>query len=131
MPDQKPRKRKTVGQTDRLRVILGSTGDPPPRVRLETLRQFHSYLVKNLLFPFEGRLSDPIGPHRDTQSPLQVVRLLDPFREYAPEEMHGLICKVEQNGEQIELPLDGIDVAKGSPHAQLLEDYRHWLWNCQ
>jgi len=131
MPDQKPRKRKTDGQTDRLHVILGSTGDRLPRVGLETLRQFHGYLAEHLAFPFEGRLSDPIGPHRDTQSRLQVARLLDPVKEYAPEEMHGLICKAEQNGERIELPLDRIDVDKGSPHAQLLEDYRHWLWNCQ
>jgi len=30
-----------------------------------------------------------------------------------------------------ELPLDRIDVEEGSLHSQLLEDYRHWLWNCQ
>ena len=24
-----------------------------------------------------------------------------------------------------------IDMPEGSPHNQLLEDYRHWLWNCQ
>ncbi len=45
--------------------------------------------------------------------------------------MYGLICKAEQNGERIELPLDRIDVAENSPHAQLLEDYRHWLATCQ
>jgi hypothetical protein len=51
--------------------------------------------------------------------------------EYSPEEMYGLIVKAEQNGEKIELPLDRIDVAEGSPHQQLLGDYRHWLWNYQ
>ena len=131
MPDLKPRRRKRSSQTERLRAILGGTGDRLPRVGLETLRQFHGYLAEHLGFPFAGRLCDPIGPHRDTQSPLTVIRLMDPVKEYAPEEMYGLICKAEQNGHRLELPLDRIDVPKGSPQDQLLEDYRHWLWNCQ
>ena len=122
---------KPTRLTKRLRAILGGAGDRLPRVGVETLRRFHGYLVEHLSFPFEGRLGDPIGPHRDTESPLQVVRLMDPVREYSPEEMHGLICKAEQQGRRIELPLDRIDVAEDSPHYQLLEDYRHWLWNCQ
>jgi hypothetical protein len=115
----------------RLRAILGTTAQRLPRVGLETLRKFHDYLVEHLPLPIEARLSDPIGPHRDTRSPLKVIRLMDPIKEYAPEEMYGLICKAEQNGHRIELPLDRIDVEEGSPHYQLLEDYRHWLWNCQ
>jgi hypothetical protein len=115
--------------SSRLRVILGGTAKRPPRVGLKTLRRFHDYLVEHLPWPFEARLSDPIGPHRDTQSPLKVLRLLDPVQEYAPEEMYGLICEAEQNGEKIELPLDRIDVEEDSPLYQLLEDYRLWLWN--
>ena len=123
--------RETGGQTDRLGAILGGTGDRLPRVGLETLRRFHGHLAEHLAFPFEGRLSDPIGPHRDTRSPLTVIRLMDPVKEYAPEEMYGLICKAEQGGHRVELPLDRIDVAEGSPSYQLLEDYRHWLATCQ
>jgi hypothetical protein len=129
MPDNN--KRKTTRQTERLRAILHGTEDRLPRVGVTNLRLFHSYLVEQLSFPFEAKLSSPIGPHRDTQSPLQVIRLMDPVREYSPEEMHGLICKAEQDDHRIELPLDRIDVVKGSPYYQLLEDYRHWLWNCQ
>ena len=114
----------------RLRVILGTTAKRLPRVSVETLRTFHAYLVEHLPFPFEARQSDPIGPHRDTKSPLKVIRLMDPIKDYAPEEMYGLICKADQNGHRIELPLDRIDVEESSPHYQLLEDYRHWLWNC-
>jgi hypothetical protein len=131
MPDQKPRKRKPDKQTERLRAILDGTEDRLPRVGLETLRQFHAYLADHLAFPFEGRLSSPIRPHQDTESPLQVLRLMDPVREYSPEEMSGLICKAKQNGRRIELPLDRIDVARRSPHYQLLEDYCFWLCNCQ
>jgi hypothetical protein len=116
---------------ERLRAILGSTGDRLSRVGVETLRRFHDYLVGHLSFPFEGRLSDPIGPHRDTRSPLRVVRLMDPRREYSPEEMHGLVIKAEQQGHRIELPLDRIDVPEGSPYSQLLEDYRLWQATCQ
>jgi hypothetical protein len=124
-------RKKPDSQTKRLRAILGGSDDRLPRVRVETQRRFHDCLIEYLTFPFEGRLSDPIGPHRDTKSSLQVIRLLDPVREYAPEEMYGLICKAEQNGERIELPLDRIDMSKDIPHAELLEDYRYWLRNNQ
>jgi hypothetical protein len=116
---------------DRLQVILGGKGVRVPTVGLETLRRFHKYLAAHLPFPFEGKLCSPIGPHRDTKSSLSVIRLLDPVREYSPEEMHGLICKAIQKGEKIELPLDRIDVEESSPCYQLLEDYREWLANCQ
>jgi hypothetical protein len=116
---------------ERLQAILGGKGDHVPIVRVESLRRFYKYLVAHLTFPFDGKLSSPIGPHRDTKSPLSVIRLLDPVREYAPEEMHGLICKAFQKGEKIELPLDRIDVEKSSPYFQLLEDYNYWLANCQ
>lgn len=115
----------------RLRLILGGKGDRPPTVSVESLRRFHDYLAAHLPFPFDGKLCSPIGPHRDTKSSLSVIRLLDPVREYAPEEMYGLICKATQKGEKIELPLDRIDVEESSPHYQLLEDYREWLANCQ
>lgn len=131
MPKKSQGEQKPDSQTERLRAILGGDGDRLSRVGVETLRQFHGYLAEHLAFPFAGRLSDPIGPHRDTQSPLMVIRLMDPIKEYAPEEMYGLICKAEQNGERIELPLDRIDVAEGSPQDQLLEDYHHWLATCQ
>jgi hypothetical protein len=126
----KKQKRRPDSQAERQRAILGG-GDRLPRVGLETLRRFHGYLVGHLGFPFGGRLSDPIGPHRDTRSPLRVLRLMDPVREYSPEEMHGLLCKAEQNRHRIELPLDRLDVAEGSHQDQLLEDYRHWPWTCQ
>jgi hypothetical protein len=115
----------------RIRLILGGKGDHVPTVSVESLRRFHDYLTAHLSFPFEGKLSSPIGPHRDTKSPLSVIRLLDPVHEYAPEEMYGLICKALQKGEKIELPLDRIDVKEGSPYYQLLEDYREWLANRQ
>lgn len=113
----------------RIRAVLGVSSDRPvPGVLLEALRTYHAHLTANLSFPFEGRLSDPIGPHRDTRSPLRVIRLLD-VDGYCPEEMYGLICKAEQNGERIELPLDRIDVSDDGPSRQLLEDYRHWMRN--
>ncbi len=60
-------KQKADSQTDRLRAVLGGSGDRPPRVGLEALRRFHGYLADHLAFPFEARLSSPIGPHRDTR----------------------------------------------------------------
>src|SRR5262245_17966970 len=112
----------------RLRAILGVTGgEAMPRVGLYSLRRFHDYLAGHLGFPFKGRLMSPVGPHRDTASPLSVVGLMDPVEEYAPEEMYGLICKAVQNGERIELPLARIDVAEDGPNRQLLDDYHYWF----
>ncbi len=112
----------------RIRAALGVPGDEPmPRVRLEPLRKYHAHLAAHLTFPFEGRLMSPIGPHRDTESPLTVLRLLDPVREYAPEEMYGLICKAMPDGEKIELPLARIDVTEDDPNWRLLEDYPYWF----
>lgn len=114
---------------DRIRAALCVARDEPvPAVRLEALRKYYDHLAANLAFPFEGRLADPIGPHRDTRSPLRVIRLLD-VDDYCPEEMYGLICKAEQNGERIELPLDRIEVSEDGPNWQLLEDYRYWMRN--
>jgi hypothetical protein len=112
---------------DRVRAVLDMTDDEPmPLVRLEPLRKFHDHLAANLSFPFEGRLSSPIGPHRDTETPLSVIRLLD-VDTYGPEEMYGLICKAIQNEDRIELPLDRIDVDEDGPNRQMLEDYRWWM----
>jgi hypothetical protein len=115
---------------DRVRAALGvADGDEPiPHVELESLRRYYDYLVSHLTFPFPGRLSDPIGPHQDTRSPLRVVRLLD-VDDYEPEEMYGLICKAEQNGERIELPLDRIDVTRDDPNHRLVADYSFWMAN--
>jgi hypothetical protein len=125
------RKRTTHGDEDRVRAAFGlrSRDEPIPPVGLESLRRYHRHLVSHLAFPFSGRLSSPVGPHRDTEAPLSVVRLMDPVKEYAPEEMYGLICKAIQDEERIELPLDRIDVPENSPNRQLLEDYRWWLRN--
>ncbi len=113
----------------RIRAILGVAVDEPmPAVRLEALRKYHDHLTAKLTFPFEGRLAGPIGPHRDTRSQLRVIRLLD-VDDYCPDEMYGLICKAEQNGERIELPLDRIDLPDDNPNRQLLEDYRYWMRN--
>lgn len=131
MPEENGQFEETDAADQRLQSILGGKGDRIPRVSVKSLRRFHEYLAAHLSFPFEGKLSSPIGPHRDTKSTLSVIGLLDPVKDYAPEEMYGLICKASQKGEKIELPLDRIDVGESSPQYQLLEDYSYWLANCQ
>jgi hypothetical protein len=124
------RRRSRDNPEERVRAILGVADDEPmPHVRLEPLRKFHDYLAVSFSFPFEGRLSSPIGPHRDTKTPLSVVRLMDPVKEYEPEEMYGLICKAVQDKERIDLPLRRIIVAKDNLNHSMLEDYCWWLGN--
>ncbi len=106
---------ETDNFTQRLRVILDRHRKTPPPGQFGDAAAVPRPLSENTWrFHLEGRLCDPIGPHQDTQSPLQVIRLMDPVREYGPEEMYGLIVNAEQNGERIELPLDRIDVLEGN-----------------
>lgn len=90
---QKPEPKREDSPEARIRAALGVADDrPTPAVRLGPLRKYHDHLVANLAFPLEGRLGGPVGPHRDTRSPLRVLRLVD-LDSYEPEEMYGLICK--------------------------------------
>jgi hypothetical protein len=120
-------------EEDRVRAVFGllTRDEPIPRIDLRSLRLYYEYLVSHLMFPFKGKLSYPIGPHRDTKSPLSVFRLLDPVKEYAPEEMYGLICNAVQKNERIELPLSCIDVEEADPNRQLVADYSFWVSNWQ
>jgi hypothetical protein len=117
-------------QEDRIRAAfrLRTRDDPIPGVCWDSLRRYYRYLVAHLSFPFPASLASPIGPHQDTRSPLSVIRLLDVDR-YCPEECSGLICKAKQKDGRIELPLDRIEVARGNPNRQLVDDYSFWFAN--
>ncbi len=127
-----PRPLSMDNEDDRLCAVFGLTGDDlPPRVNLDTLRQYHDYLAAHLSLPFEGKLGTAIGPHRDTKSPVSVIGLLDPVQDYEPEETYGLICQLIQNEEKIEFPLADIKVQRGNANYQLVADYAYWFHNWQ
>jgi hypothetical protein len=119
-------------QDDRICAVFGLTGDDlPPPARLETLRQYHDYLMNHLSIPFPAQLGTRIGPHRDPKSPVSVIGLLDPVEDYEPEETAGLICHLIQNEEKKEYPLADLEVKNGDPNLPIVKDYAYWLHNWQ
>jgi hypothetical protein len=107
-------------QDDRVRMALGLTHeDPLPDVNRKTLVAYHSYLAKNLKFPFKAR-SQADG------TSLTVHRLTGP-KEYDLDEEEGLHCEARRLEGPIEVPLAELDDAVGNRN--LVRDYGYWFCN--
>ena len=153
-------------QDDRIRTILGLTGDDPlPETSEENLLKYHAYLAARLSFPFRAVYWRDTGPFQSRKYKISVVGLVD-VDDYYPGEGHGLLCNVQHDAdsenttlvqgrakdrgtllgfiqrmlgvsvrqeEEVEqvcfLPLDEIEVKKGSPNRRLIADYSYWLHN--
>ena len=112
-------------QDDRVNLILGATGDDPvPDVNEETLQAYWRYLSSNLVVPFEAKHCPEDGP----ENAVTVTRLSDP-EEYDCDEFYGLFCEARLRSRQIIVPLGEIEVKKGKPNHQLIDDYLYWFWN--
>ena len=112
-------------QDDRVKLILGATGDDPvPDVNEEMLLAYWRYLSKNLVVPFEAKHCPEDGP----ENAVTVTRLSDP-EEYDCDAFYGLLCEAKLQGRQIIVPLGEIEVRKGKPNHQLIDDYLYWFWN--
>lgn len=112
-------------QDDRVRLILGATGDDPvPGVDEDTLRAYRRYLSGNLAVPFEAKHSPEDGPG----NPVTVTGLADRGK-YDGDEFHGLFCEAGRGRRRIIIPLAEIEVRKGAPNYRLIDDYLYWFWN--
>jgi hypothetical protein len=114
-------------QDDRVCLALGLTGDDPlPEVDGATLRKYHAYLAAHLSFPFEGSYSEETGPWEDRTYPVTVLGLLgaDDW-----DDTYGLLCEAREGTSRLEVPLAEVEVKKGGPNRQLVEDYHYWFWN--
>lgn len=112
-------------QDDRIRLILGLTGDDPvPEVDQEVLAKYWDYLNKHLSLPFAARHCPEDGPDND----ITVTCLPDPD-DYDCDEFYGLFCEARLGRRQITVPLGEIEVKKGKPNYQLVDDYLYWFWN--
>ncbi len=112
-------------QDDRVKMILGATGDDPvPEVNEETLLAYWKYLSEHLTFPFEAKYS----PERGAGGLVTVTALSDP-EESDCDEFYGLLCECRQGRRTVVIPLGEVEVKKGSPNRQLLKDYSYWFWN--
>ena len=113
----------------RIAEILGVKGGKElPNVSKKTSKIYHSYLNKNLSFPFNAEYSKETGPLEDTYYEIKVTGLLEP--EEVPDlEFYGSFCKGKQGRGKIEIPLAEVTVKQEDKNKQLIEDYCMWFCN--
>ena len=102
------------------------TYHPLPEVDEDSLLAYHRYLAAHLTFPFPATLTEETGPLDVTSSEVTVIGLLSAD---ADDEMYGLLCKARQGKHHLEVPLGELELKKGNPNYQLVDDYLTWFWN--
>jgi hypothetical protein len=112
-------------QDDRIKLILGATGDDPvPDVDEETLLTYWRSLSQQLVLPFEAQYC----PDDQPECEIAVIGLPDP-EECECDEFYGLFCEARLGRRRIIVPLGEVRVGKGNPNHQAIEDYSYWFWN--
>jgi hypothetical protein len=122
-----PRPLQPHDQEDRIRAILGLTSDDPlPEVSRGALGKYHTYLSKELSFPFNAEVWVQSGPFQGRTQPITVYRLLPPDEG---RNSSGLLVEAGRGQEQVVLPLGTIETGGDSPVRRPLQDYAYWFWN--
>jgi hypothetical protein len=106
-----------------------SSDDPLPDVDYETLETYQEYLAKSLVFPFDAEYTSETGPFSSKTMNVQVIGLGDPDDESMIDDMYGIMCEAKHERRKLTLPLGELEVPKGKPNRQLIEDYGDWFWN--
>ncbi len=113
-------------QDDRIRAVFGLTHDDPlPQVSPETLMTYYRYLAANLKFPFFTCYWEQSGPFTRKKVFVRIFRLDPPVAEEFDEECPLYGIGIDQD-EEIEFPLEVIELKKGDPNYQLISDYTYW-----
>ena len=108
-------------QDDRIRAILGLTGDDPlPDVTKETLSRYQEHLSRHLKPPFEVGFSEGGGAR------YTLIDLVDPG-EY--DEELGPLALLRRRSEVAQVRLAELSARPGDPRARLLDDYGYWFNN--
>ncbi len=117
-------------QDDRVRMALGLTHDDPlPDVTHESLLAYHRYLAAKLKFPIYATFWEESGAFSSKKVTATIARLADP-QEGGIDEGYGLAGSGRTpNGQEIEFPLDDIELGKQDPNRRLLDDYSYWFHN--
>ncbi len=114
---------------DRIRKALGLTHDDPlPDVSFETLLTYYRYLAANLKFPILTSSWAQSGPFSRKKVFVPITRLEPPVPEEFDEECPLYGIGIDQD-EEIEIPLDVIELKKKDPNYRLISDYIYWSNN--
>jgi Calcium binding len=118
-------------EDDRVRMALGLTHDDPlPEVSPETLMTYCRYLEANLKFPFFSSYWAKSGPFSSKKVAVPITRLEAPVDDEF-DEGYGLFGIGSDQDEEIEIPLDEIELKKKDPNYRLISDYSYWFHNWQ
>ena len=115
-------------QEGRILMALGRTRGPLPRVSLDCLARYCSYLTANLQFPFDAGCPEENAFVRAWTPVVTVVELLSPTKSSTDNDA-GLRCRAFRAGAAAEVSLVDLEVESDHPNAQLIEDYWYWSWN--
>jgi hypothetical protein len=121
-----PKPLSPADHDDRIRMVLGLTSDDLlPDVDDETLKVYHDYLSKRLVFPFRAK----IAAEQFKRARVDVIGLGDPDDDPMIDDSHGILCEARHEGQIVTLPLGELEDVTGEPNRQLIDDYRYWFWN--
>ncbi len=116
-------------QDDRIRTVFGLTHDDPlPQVSPETLMTYCDYLTANLKFPILASYWAKTGAFTSKKVAAPISKLEAPVEEEFDEEC-GLFGIGSGPDEEIEIPLESIELKKQDPNYRLISDYTHWSHN--
>jgi len=113
-------------QDDRVRMVFGLTHDDPlPNVSFETLMTYYCYLAANLKFPFFTSRWAKSGPFTRKRVIIPITSLEPPVAEEFDEDCPLYGIGIDQD-EEIECPLEVIELKKTDPNHRLISDYTYW-----
>ena len=92
------------------------------------LLTYYHYLAANLKFPFFTTHWAKSGPFTSKKVPIRISRLEPPVEEEFDEECPLYGIAIEQD-EEIEVPLETIELEKNDPNYRLISDYTYWSDN--
>jgi len=110
-------------------MAFGLTRDDPiPDVSPETLMTYYRYLAANLKFPFFTSSWAKSGPFSSKKVTVPISRLDPPVDDEFDEES-GLYGIGHDQDEEIEFPLEVIELKKKDANYRLISDYTYWSHN--
>ena len=108
---------------------MGITHDDPlPQVSPDTLMTYCEYLTANLKFPILSSYWAKTGPFSSKKVIIPISRLEPPVAEEFDEDCPIYGIGIDQD-QEIEFPLEVIELKKNDPNYRLISDYTHWSNN--